>query len=173
MSIEPTVSDMAASARKFAVKAHGEQMYGSHPYVFHLDQVLTHLSSYGEFAQVVGYLHDVIEDTVITREDIERQFGFLAADCVSLLTDEPGANRKERKVKTYKKMSFATGPVEIALVVKVADRLANVKACIASEKDDLLEMYQQEHPVFQASVYRVGQCEELWEELDRLLGATS
>jgi guanosine-3',5'-bis(diphosphate) 3'-pyrophosphohydrolase len=162
-------SDMTNSARTFAIAAHGEQMYGERPYVFHLDRVAEHLSRYGELAQTVGYLHDVIEDTAITREEIEERFGPLVAECVSLLTDESGANRTERKAKTYEKMSRVTGPTEIALVVKAADRLANVKACIADGNEGLLGLYQGEHPTFRAAAYRPGQCEVLWQELDRLL----
>ena len=40
------------------------------PYIFHLDATAALLESYGEQAQVVGYLHDVIEDTSVTELEI-------------------------------------------------------------------------------------------------------
>lgn len=160
---------MTNPARAFAMTAHGDQKYGEHPYVFHLDQVAGHLADYGELAQTIGYLHDVVEDTPVTCEAIAEAFGALVAECVGLLSDEPGANRKERKAKTYEKLSRVTGPAELALVVKVADRLANVKACVADSKVSLWKVYQGEHAAFRAAAYRTGQCDALWLELDLLL----
>jgi len=137
--------------------------------VFHLDQVAAKLSEYDELALTVAYLHDVLEDTPIDRGAIVEQFGEFVAECVTLLTDERGVNRKERKSKTYEKLSRVTGPSELALMVKVADRLANVEACIADLKVDLFKVYQSEHPAFRAAAYRAGQCDTLWSALDRLL----
>jgi hypothetical protein len=85
------------AARTYAIAMHGDQKYGPHPYVHHLDAVVALLQPYGEKARVVGYLHDVVEDTDATVADVQERFGDLVARCVSLLTDAPGANRKERK----------------------------------------------------------------------------
>ena len=95
---------MLNQARDFAIAAHGDQTYGEQPYVFHLDAVVAHLTDFGEPAQVVGYLHDVVEDTPTTSDDIEQVFGEFVSQCVAIVTDEPGKNRKERKTKTYAKM---------------------------------------------------------------------
>ena len=157
-------------ARAFALIAHGDQRYGEHrPYSYHLDQVVSHLQSFGETAMIIGYLHDVVEDTATRLTDIRSAFGDLVADCVSLLTDEPGNNRKERKAKTYAKLALVSGPTEMALIVKTADRLANVKACIADQKSELLRVYRDEHPAFRSAAFRVGQCDGLWQQLDSLL----
>ena len=160
---------MTISAREFAIFAHGDQRYGEHPYVFHLDQVVGNLSGFGPVAETVGYLHDVVEDTSITILEISEKFGPLVAECVALLTDEPGSNRKERKTKTYKKLAAVSGPSELALIVKAADRLANVRACIADGKAALWSVYRDVHPTFRAAAYRPGQCEALWGLLDDLL----
>jgi (p)ppGpp synthase/HD superfamily hydrolase len=156
-------------ARTFAIDAHSEQRYGDHPYSFHLDAVAALAASYGEEAVVVAYLHDTVEDTQVTIEEITGKFGPKVAACVGLLTDEPGANRKERKAKTYAKLAEVRGPNELALVVKAADRLANVRACLADRKQDLWQLYRSEHAVFKASAYRSGLCEPFWVELDSLL----
>lgn len=155
--------------RAFAVEAHGSQLYGTLPYVTHLDAVAAIVQPYGETAQVIAYLHDVAEDTAVTVAQIRSTFGDLVADCVSLLTDEPGANRKERKAKTYAKLAQVTGTTSLALVVKAADRLANVRACVSDRKMDMWSMYQGEHPVFRQSAYRTGLCEPIWLKLDQLL----
>lgn len=166
-------SAAVAAARSYAVDMHGTQMYGDHPYAHHLDAVASILAPYGCEAQVIGYLHDVVEDTDATVADVQARFGDHVAACVALLSDEPGANRKERKSKTYAKLAQVTGPQELALVVKAADRLANVKACVADQNDRLWTLYRSEHAVFRASAFRADLCNELWSELDSLLDGNS
>lgn len=164
---------MQQQARAFAIAAHAEQKYGDRPYSFHLDAVAALAASYGEEAVVIAYLHDTAEDTQITIAEIEGKFGPKVAACVSLLTDEPGANRKERKAKTYAKLAAVNGPHEIALLVKAADRLANVRACVQDRKKGLWQIYQSEQAAFKSSAYRSGQCEALWAELDSLLSESA
>ena len=153
---------MLNQARDFAIAAHGDQTYGEQPYVFHLDAVVAHLTDFGEPAQVVGYLHDVVEDTPTTSDDIEQVFGEFVSQCVAIVTDEPGKNRKERKTKTYAKMSKVEGNLSLALVVKAADRLANLESCVKDENQGLLDMYKKEHAVFEPAVFRENLCDDLW-----------
>ena len=160
---------MRQQARAFAIAAHAEQKYGDRPYSFHLDAVAALAGPYGEEAVVVAYLHDTAEDTPTTIEEIESKFGPRVAACVALLTDEPGANRKERKAKTYAKLAGVHGPNELALLVKAADRLANVRACVQDRKKSLWQVYQSEQAAFKSSAYRAGLCEPLWAELEVLL----
>jgi len=153
------------NAREFAIKAHGKQMYGEKPYIAHLDAVAEILKRYGDNAITIGYLHDVLEDTETTKEDIAQEFGIFIAECVALITDEHGENRKERKAKTYKKLATIGAEYSIALVVKTADRLANVSSCYAEKNWSLLKMYQKESVEFKLAVYRLGLCDELWQKL--------
>jgi hypothetical protein len=62
-------------------------------------------------------------------------------------------------------------------MVKAADRLANLRHCaqgveqgepVATRK---LAMYRKEHPAFRTAVYRVGLCEELWQEMEDIFEA--
>jgi len=160
-------------ARAFAIAAHGEQKYGDHPYSYHLDAVAAIAALYGDEAAVVAYLHDTVEDTDATLAEIENQFGSKVAACVALLTDEPGANRKERKAKTYAKLGQVSGPTELALLVKVADRLANVRACVQDQRTSLREVYRSEQTAFKQAAYRPGLCEPQWAELDQLLAESN
>ncbi len=162
---------MRIKAREFAIAAHGDQKYGDHPYSVHLDAVASIASRHGETAEVIAYLHDVVEDTSVPLGKIQEEFGQLVADAVSVLTDEPGRNRKERKSKTYKKMANVTGKTQVALVVKAADRLANLRACVADNNQSLLAMYKNEHKVFKESVFRPNFCNEIWEEIEEILDA--
>ena len=162
---------MKEKARTFAIERHGDQKYGAEPYSLHLDEVAKIASEYGNDAVVIAYLHDVVEDTSTTLEEIESHFGLQISQCVGILTDEPGANRKERKSKTYNKMANVTGELELALIVKAADRLANLRACVAQKNIRLLEMYKKEHPIFKKSVYRANLCEPLWQEMQGIVNA--
>jgi guanosine-3',5'-bis(diphosphate) 3'-pyrophosphohydrolase len=154
------------TAREFAVTAHGAQLYGVWPYVVHLDEVADILKPYGEHAQMIGYLHDVLEDTDATVTQISEKFNPFVAHCVELLTDAEGETRKERKAKTYSRLALVVGDAELALIVKTADRLANVRACIRDRNHRLLKIYRDEHPVFKVSVFRSKLCDSLWLELN-------
>jgi len=153
-------------ARRFAASAHGEQKYNREPYLSHLDAVVALLAPYGETAQVVGYLHDFIEDTAGTHQAIAAEFGKFVADCVAIVTDEPASTRRERKELTHAKMSRVTREHELALIVKAADRLANVQASQAAESAAWLAMYRREQADFRAAAYRPGLCDELWAQLE-------
>jgi (p)ppGpp synthase/HD superfamily hydrolase len=156
-------------ARSFAIAAHGDQMYGSQPYSFHLDAVVAILAPFGEQAQIAGYLHDVIEDTSVTLQSVREIFGERVADCVALVTDEPETNRKERKARTNAKLATVSGEQELALVVKAADRLANLRMSADGKSSSKLEMYRREHVAFQKAAFRPGLCDELWNEMDLVL----
>lgn len=163
------MTDRSQQAREFALEYHGEQLYGDEPYSVHLDAVAELVRAYGEEALVVAYLHDVLEDTEAELADLEAEFGAFIAQCVSVLTDEPGDTRQLRKRLTWRKMSKVSGKLELALLVKAADRLANVRACLADDNQSLLKIYREEHLQLKASAYRPGLCDPLWEELERLL----
>lgn len=101
-----------AEARSFAYSAHAGQRYGTLPYSAHLDAVAELVAPFGERAQALAYLHDVVEDTAVPMDAIRERFGPHIAECVALLTDAPGTDRKERKAKTYAKLAKVSGPVE-------------------------------------------------------------
>jgi (p)ppGpp synthase/HD superfamily hydrolase len=162
------------AARRFAVINHGGQRYGPHPYSFHLDQVAHILEPYGELAQVLGYLHDVQEDAGdrrdIVRAAILDEFGTFVSHCVDLVSDTPGLSRKERKDEAHKKLATVIGVAEIVLIVKLADRVANIQFCIDSGNSRLLKMYTDEFAAFRESAYRPGLCDTLWLHVEQLLG---
>lgn len=158
-------------ARAFATVAHGSQQYGSAPYLVHLDEVATILKPFGPGRQVIGYLHDVLEDTETCWGDLYRMFGSHVACCVELLTDPSGSTRAERKAKLCDALLAvrADSLFVDALIVKAADRLANVRASIREGQSEKLTMYRQEHPHLRAAAFRPGLCDALWSELDQRL----
>jgi (p)ppGpp synthase/HD superfamily hydrolase len=168
-------TDLYEQAREVAIAAHGEQRYGDLPYEHHLEAVVDVLERFGAKIEVdgmapllvAGWLHDVLEDTPLMREDLKAQFGPEVAELVWRVTDEPGASREDRKPATYRK----TKENELAIVLKLADRIANVEEGIAA-RSNKLGMYRREQGEF-AGILREGpqhpMAEAMWKHLDQLL----
>jgi len=138
-------------AAYLAISLHGTQTYDKHPYYYHLEQVVDVLKEF-EFTEdkyiISGYLHDVMEDTAISYNDIKNQFGEEIAEIVYAVTDELGRNRKERKAKTYPKIKAN----EDAIIVKLADRIANVRNSL-KHKPEMAKMYAKEFEGFKEALY--------------------
>ena len=138
---------IVVSAAEFAVDRHGDQMYGVKPYIYHLRAVVSTVQAYHVWDKHIlaaCYLHDVLEDTATTKEELVREFGPYIADMVDACTDGTGKNRNERKKRPYGLIPRVPG----AVTVKVADRLANVIANRVEGNAHLSKMYQEEHFLF-------------------------
>lgn len=156
--------------RAFAQQAHGAQTYGEQPYVVHLDAVAELVGADAQL-QAVAYLHDVLEDTDVTAEMLAERFGPVVTAAVELLTDPHAPTRAQRKALLHTRLHAASSSDasgRAALVVKAADRLANVRACVATG-DRRLDAYRREHPAFRSAAHRAGLCDALWAELDEHL----
>lgn len=158
-------------AREFAIKSHGSQMYGNVPYVAHLDDVFSALCEFGcknEDLLQAAYLHDVLEDTPVTFAELLDAFGRDVALLVYRLTKTPGGSRKTRARESLGLISECREAIQI----KLADRIANVRQCIAS-KDWRLDMYRKEYDQFRHMLHNPQDRElfGMWEELDCLMEA--
>lgn len=121
------------NASKFAIKAHGRQLrkYSKEPYRVHLravaDMVAEALNGH-EFARdgiVAAWLHDVVEDTPVTLEVIEAEFGFHTADMVSWLTR---TRTKDRSIEKQAYNNKLAGAPAIVQTIKVADIIHNASS---------------------------------------------
>jgi (p)ppGpp synthase/HD superfamily hydrolase len=151
-----------------AISLHGAQDYDGKPYFYHLEQVVDVLKEFGftdDKYVVAGYLHDTLEDTAVSYKDIEKEFGKDVAEIVYCVTDELGRDRKERKAKTYPKIRSNPD----AIVVKLADRIANMRSSKINQKG-LSKMYQKEMDTFKKELYDEDQIEAapMWLELFEL-----
>lgn len=155
-------------AIKLASKAHAGQTYGSSTYFDgHVMLVLAELVRYDcwdEHVLAAGVLHDVVEDTNVTIEQVRAQFGDTVADLVWAVTGI-GKNRRERNQDAYAKIVAAGHP---AATIKLADRIVNVRTCWKTQ-DPRLFMYQKEHPSFRQTLGYLGHP-VAWDDLDNLLG---
>jgi len=166
-------SGHVARARDLALVAHGSQQYGDQPYRVHLEAVLSVLSRFGvedEAILAAGWLHDVLEDNrSVCRIDLERSFPEAVVAIVDACTDGEGESRDERK-----KRSLGLIPqTHNAIVVKLADRIANVEASVQGNDEGKLAMYRGEHGKFsrtlRASPSDRAFAAAMWDHLDQLL----
>ncbi len=158
---------VVSSAREFAMRARGtEQAYAQH-----LDEVAVLVRAYGDDHQVVAYLHHVLEGAHATLGQVEEAFGPSVASCIEVLADDPSASAKERNRLTYAKLARIGAGDEraLALVVKVADRLADVRTCYLDGQRGQLRKYRRDHRDFRAAVFRPAIADELWQELNDIL----
>ena len=157
-----------------------EQMYGEHPYSYHLRKVRGVLKRFGFgpkdslFGLRLGtaaWLHDVVEDTNATYEDIVELFDADTADIVlgvSKLDEAEGQSSEERIRLTYERTARNKG----SRILKVADRIANVEEGLIdlySGKPSIVHKYFKEWPVFFEMLYVPGEADAMWRHLERLL----
>ncbi|MDC0233519.1 RelA/SpoT family protein [Candidatus Pelagibacter sp.] len=137
-------------AYTFAVKAHKSQKRASgDPYSVHPIEVANILTELKLDSATIttGLLHDTIEDTFATYETIKQEFGDEVADLVDGVTkisafeNSAGANSK---VENFRKLILATSKDIRVLLVKIADRLHNMRTIKAIKKEDKRKRIAQE-----------------------------
>lgn len=141
---------MKSNIIAFAIKAHSDtnHLYDNKPYSVHLAMVAYYAQKYIEFVpeeyrdDVISacWLHDTIEDTRNTYNDIKKISSEFVADIVYAVTNEKGKNRKERANDAYYKGIRET---PFAVFVKLCDRLANVKYSLDTNSR-MLDVYRKE-----------------------------
>ncbi len=126
-------------AARFAAEKHARQKRkgtAAEPYLNHLVEdaglVATTLAVSDTNLVIAALLHDTIEDTDTTREELIARFGTDVADLVSELTDDkelPKEERKRLQIENAPKLSIR------AQVIKLADKLSNLRAILFSPPD--------------------------------------
>ncbi len=130
MELETNYNEYLLRAIDFAHKAHRKQWRKcTHtPYITHPLGVMQILITCGRDIHVetifAGILHDTIEDTDITYNDIKEEFGERVANLVQAVTKDPDKNSKEQKLEIIEKLETAEQDV---IYLKFADSLHNMQ----------------------------------------------
>ncbi len=125
--------ELIGKAYDVAVRMHeGQFRKSGDPYVTHPMEVAKILARLGmdDSTLVAGLLHDVVEDTEYTEEDLIREFGEnidVMVDGVTKLASLNFESKEERQVENYRKMFLAMSRDIRVLIIKLADRLHNLR----------------------------------------------
>ncbi|MCC6206958.1 MAG: HD domain-containing protein, partial [Gammaproteobacteria bacterium] len=129
--------DEVRRAHQFSARAHlGQQRLSGEPYISHplaVARILADMRLNTECI-VAAILHDVLEDTPITKEQIAAEFGAEVADLVdgvSKLTQIEFESRREAQAENFRKMLLAMVQDIRVIIIKLADRLHNMRTLTA------------------------------------------
>lgn len=164
-------------ALTFAQNAHEGQVYGANtPYYKHILDAVAIASEFGvenDCVYAAVALHDVVEDTEIEIDEIDERFGFAIANLVYAVSKPKGKSRREAEDEYYRQIRAARD----AVVIKLADRIANVRNAWETQ-NTVLFMYFQEYKKFRSELKGKSPMSEnnkraaklMWKELDALMG---
>jgi (p)ppGpp synthase/HD superfamily hydrolase len=139
---------LVSEAAELAARRHNgmaRKGRGSEPYINHLAEVanLLALATDGADAELVaaGWLHDTIEDTDTTREELAGTFSERVASLVVEVTDDM---RLDKPARRRKQIEDAPHKSASARLIKIADKISNIRARILrdpsrAEREDLID----------------------------------
>ncbi len=154
--------ELIKRAYQFAEKAHGEQKRSSGtPYIEHCIEVAFTLAELHMDSATIaaGMVHDVVEDTHYTLEDIISEFGDEVADLVDGVT-KIGAvhfnSIEEQQVEYFRKMLLSMAKDIRVILIKIADRLHNMRTLEFLPPEKRTRIAQETRDVYCPLAHRLG-----------------
>ena len=163
--------DMAliCKAFQFAYELHEGQLRASgEPYIAHPIAVAGLLRDLGGSSSMVaaGFLHDVVEDTDITLEELEQRFGedvSRLVEGVTKLSKFNFSSKTERQAENFRRMFLAMAQDIRVIVVKLADRLHNMRTLEHLRPEKQRRIAQETLEIFAPLANRLGIGRFKWE----------
>ncbi len=162
-------------AYEYAVKLHeGQKRRDGSPYVTHCVATAEIIAEQGldEDSIVAALLHDVIEDSPATYDDVKRQFGATVADIVegvTKLTRVQYTSHEEEQAENLRKMLIAMAKDIRVILIKIADRLHNMRTMDYQSKEKQLIKSAETMEIYAPIAHRLGMQKIKWELEDRSL----
>lgn len=164
---------MVKAAFDFAAKAHeGQKRKSGEPYLVHLLEVARILTQmHMDNASIVAaVLHDTIEDTDVKKQEIAKEFGQDVADIVdgvTKLSKLQFSNKEVRQAENYRKMIIAMSKDIRVILVKLADRLHNMRTLQYMTEERQIAIAEETLDIYAPIAGRMG-IHWLKEELENL-----
>ncbi|MGH7396037.1 MAG: RelA/SpoT family protein [Candidatus Rokuibacteriota bacterium] len=154
--------DLLERAYRFSERSHqGQQRASGEPYLSHPLEVAGLLVNFKMDVTTVtaGLLHDVLEDTKATKGDLQREFGAEIADLVDGVTKIGKlafSSREERQAENFRKMLVAMARDLRVLMIKLADRLHNMRTLQYLPTDKGRKIAQETLDIYAPLAHRLG-----------------
>ncbi len=176
--------NLLRKAFEFAnVSHHGQKRFSGEPYVFHVISVAEILVSLKMDIEsiIAALLHDVVEDTEVSIEDVETTFGQEIAELVNSVTKMKSvtiftptekdiestksktANKSELRAENLRKLILAMAKDVRVVMIKLADRLHNMRTLYHLPRDRQLAIAQETFDIYAPLANRLGIWQLKWE----------
>ena len=160
---------LISKAYEFAKNKHKDQLRKSgEPYIIHPIEVANILADLGldDATVCAALLHDVLEDTDTSKSDLEKEFNNEVAemvDGVTKLSKLKYASMKEQQVENYRKMFLAMGKDIRVILIKLADRLHNMRTLKYLTRDRQIAIAKETMDLYAPLANRLGIYSLKWE----------
>ncbi|HHY82322.1 MAG TPA: bifunctional (p)ppGpp synthetase/guanosine-3',5'-bis(diphosphate) 3'-pyrophosphohydrolase [Clostridiales bacterium] len=171
--IEKAFGEEAANkvkeAYEYAEKAHaGQKRSSGEPYSIHPLAVAIILTDLGMDVDTIiaGLLHDTIEDTGVTKEELEAKFGIEVAgmvDGVTKLSRLSYTTKEEQQVENLRKMFLAMAKDIRVIIIKLSDRLHNLRTLEYVDEEKQREKAYETLEIYAPLAHRLGIFKIKWE----------
>lgn len=160
--LSPEHLALIEKAYQFAANAHEGQVRRSHsPYIEHCIEVVKILCDLRMDYETIcaGFLHDVIEDTQINIDVIKKEFSLnilLLVESVTKISSLKFSTNRERQIETLRKMLLAMAKDIRVIIIKLADRLHNMRTLKHMPENRQVAIAKETLEVYAPLAHRLG-----------------